>query len=116
MRVIGRKALATIITALALAVAARGAQAQTLREPEARQGFYISAGAGVSALAAWDKGQRDATAAGSAKGSSALSGPIPPWNHTTIGGTAEMAATTALFHTARTIAPGPTSMIRPRNR
>ena len=40
------------------------AQAQTLREPEARQGFYVSAGAGANALAAWDKGQRDGTAAG----------------------------------------------------
>jgi len=66
MRVTSAKALATVITALALALAARGAEAQTLREPEARQGFYISAGGGVTALAAWDKGQRNATAAGPA--------------------------------------------------
>ncbi len=57
-------ALAVVAT-LALG-AARGAHAQTLREPEARQGFYISAGAGAATLAAWDKGQRDATAAGPA--------------------------------------------------
>jgi len=44
--------------------AARGARAQTLREPEARQGFYVSAGAGANVLAAWDQGQRDSTAAG----------------------------------------------------
>jgi hypothetical protein len=39
-------------------------QAQTLREPEARQGFYFSAGAGANALTTSDKGQRDGTAAG----------------------------------------------------
>jgi hypothetical protein len=44
--------------------AARGARAQTLREPEARQGFYVSAAAGANVLAAWDQGQRDSTAAG----------------------------------------------------
>jgi hypothetical protein len=44
--------------------AARGARAQTLREPEARQGFYVSAAAGANLLAAWDQGQRDSTAAG----------------------------------------------------
>jgi hypothetical protein len=53
------------VTAVLVAIgAARGAAAQTLRDPEARQGFYISAGAGVNALGASDKGQRDATAAG----------------------------------------------------
>lgn len=54
---------------LALAIvlgAARAASGQTLRDPEARQGFYISAGGGLAAVAAWDKGQRDATAAGPA--------------------------------------------------
>jgi len=50
-------------TLLAMA-AGRGAAAQTLRDPEARQGFYISAGAGAHALASWDKGARDGTAAG----------------------------------------------------
>ena len=54
----------TLVAAALVLVAARGAQAQTLREPEARQGFYVSAGAGVNALSAWDKGQRDSTAAG----------------------------------------------------
>jgi hypothetical protein len=53
------------LVAAALAIgAARGARAQTLRAPEARQGFYVSAGAGANALVAWDKGQRDSTAAG----------------------------------------------------
>jgi len=54
---------ALIVAAVAIG-AGRNARAQTLREPEARQGFYISAGAGVNAVAAWDKGQRDATASG----------------------------------------------------
>jgi hypothetical protein len=54
-----------VLVAAALAVGAgRGAQAQTLRDPEARQGFYVSAGAGANVLGAWDKGQRDDTAAG----------------------------------------------------
>lgn len=52
------------LLAATLTIAAGSARAQTLREPEARQGFYVSAGAGANALAAWDKGQRDATAAG----------------------------------------------------
>jgi hypothetical protein len=50
-------------TALVLG-AARGAQAQTLRVPEARQGFYFSLGAGANALATRDKGQSDGTATG----------------------------------------------------
>src|SRR5436305_10040600 len=53
-----------LVTALLVLGAARGARAQTPREPEARQGFYVSAGAGANALAAWDKGQRDSTASG----------------------------------------------------
>jgi hypothetical protein len=53
------------LAAVALAIAAgHGAAAQTLREPEARQGFYVSAGAGANALSAWDKGRRDDTAVG----------------------------------------------------
>ncbi|HEY4395479.1 MAG TPA: hypothetical protein VGP64_15515 [Polyangia bacterium] len=52
-----------VAAALALGVA-RGARAQTLRAPEARQGFYVSAGAGANALTAWDKGARDGAAAG----------------------------------------------------
>lgn len=56
-----------ILAGALLAMAAgRGAAAQTLRDPEARQGFYISAGAGAQALASWDKGARDGTAAGAA--------------------------------------------------
>jgi len=55
--------VALAVAALAIG-GARGAGAQTLREPEARQGFYISAGGGVNAVAAWDKGRRDGTAAG----------------------------------------------------
>ena len=48
-----------------LAIAAgRGVAAQTLREPEARQGFYVAAGAGANAVAAWDKGRHDGPAAG----------------------------------------------------
>lgn len=58
-----RRQLVLVAAVLALG-AARGARAQTLREPEARQGFYVSAGAGANALAAWDKGQRDTTASG----------------------------------------------------
>ena len=57
----GQLVLAGVVLAMAVG---RGAAAQTLRDPEARQGFYVSAGAGAHALAAWDKGQRDGTAAG----------------------------------------------------
>jgi hypothetical protein len=53
-----------LTTAVLATGAARGAGAQTLRAPEARQGFYVSAGAGANALAAWDKGERDGTAPG----------------------------------------------------
>ncbi|HXJ18692.1 MAG TPA: hypothetical protein VMT03_00555 [Polyangia bacterium] len=54
-----------LLMAAALALgAARGAHAQTLRDPEARQGFYISAGAGVNALATRDEGESDGTATG----------------------------------------------------
>jgi hypothetical protein len=54
-----------LLVGVALALgAARGARCQTLRDPEARQGFYVSAGAGVNALRAWDKGQSDAGAVG----------------------------------------------------
>jgi hypothetical protein len=56
-----RLALAAALLAIG---AARGASAQTLRAPEARQGFYASAGAGANGLAAWDKGARDGTALG----------------------------------------------------
>ena len=52
-----------VATALFLGAEA-AARAQTLRAPEARQGFYVAAGAGANALGASDKGQRDATAAG----------------------------------------------------
>jgi hypothetical protein len=58
----GRR-LVLVATTLAL-LAGRGVRAQALREPEARQGFYVSFGAGANALSAWDKGQRDSTAAG----------------------------------------------------
>jgi hypothetical protein len=54
-----------VLVAAALVLGAgRVAQAQTLRDPEARQGFYVSFGAGANALAAWDKGERDSTAGG----------------------------------------------------
>lgn len=54
-----------VVAAAALMLArAHGASAQTLRAPEARQGFYASAGAGANVLAASDKGQRDSSAAG----------------------------------------------------
>ena len=54
-----------VLVAAALALgAARGARAQTLRAPEARQGFYVSAGAGATALATRDKGESDGTATG----------------------------------------------------
>jgi hypothetical protein len=49
---------------VAIALGGHAAQAQTLRAPEARQGYYFSAGAGANALATWDKGQRDGTAEG----------------------------------------------------
>src|SRR4051794_6991083 len=55
--------LALVAAALALG-AAPSARTQTLREPESRQGFYVSAGAGANTLNAWDKGRRDDTAAG----------------------------------------------------
>lgn len=54
----------TLVAVVLVVGAGSGANAQTLREPEARQGFYASAGAGPNALFAWDKGQRDSTAAG----------------------------------------------------
>ena len=53
-----------VMVVVAIALGGHGARAQTLRDPEARQGFYFSAGAGANALGAWDKGQRDGTAAG----------------------------------------------------
>jgi hypothetical protein len=54
-----------LLVAAALVLGAgRAAQAQTLRDPEARQGFYVSFGAGANAIGAWDKGRRDETAAG----------------------------------------------------
>jgi hypothetical protein len=56
----------TLVVAALVIGAARGAEAQTLRQPEARQGYYISAGAGATALDAWDKGAHDSTAAGAA--------------------------------------------------
>jgi len=49
---------------VAIALGGHRAQAQALREPEARQGYYLSAGAGANALATWDKGHRDGTAEG----------------------------------------------------
>ncbi len=49
---------------MAIALGGHAAQAQALRDPEARQGFYLSAGAGANALRTWDKGQRDGTAEG----------------------------------------------------
>jgi hypothetical protein len=49
---------------VAIALGGHRAQAQERRDPEARQGYYLSAGAGVNALASWDKGRRDGTAAG----------------------------------------------------
>lgn len=59
----GRWPVALVAAAVVLGAAA-GARAQTLRDPEARQGFYVSAGAGANALGAWDKGQRDGAAPG----------------------------------------------------
>jgi len=55
-----------VAAGLALVVSARLAQAQTLRQPEARQGFYVSFGGGANALATWDKGHRDAVGWGPA--------------------------------------------------
>ena len=55
--------LALVAAALALGTT-RSARTQTLRDPESRQGFYVSAGAGANTLSVWDKGQRDDTAAG----------------------------------------------------
>ena len=49
---------------VAIALGGHAAQAQALREPEARQGYYLSAGAGANTLATWDKGRRDGTATG----------------------------------------------------
>jgi hypothetical protein len=54
----------TLMAAVLVIGAGGEARAQTLREPEARQGFYFSAGAGANALATRDKGERDGTAAG----------------------------------------------------
>lgn len=53
-----------LVAAALVAGAGHGARAQTLREPEARQGFYVSAGAGVNALGASDEWARDGAAAG----------------------------------------------------
>lgn len=61
MRLRWRQAL--VAAALAFG-AGRGARAQTLHDPEARQGFYVSAGAGANVLGARDEGRRDGTAAG----------------------------------------------------
>lgn len=58
-----RKGLVVIMLALGLA---RAAGAQTLRDPEARQGFYVSAGAGANLAVAWDKGRRNSAAIGPA--------------------------------------------------
>jgi hypothetical protein len=55
--------LALVAAALALG-ATRSGRTQTLRGPEPRQGFYVSAGAGVNTLSAWDEGRPDGTAAG----------------------------------------------------
>lgn len=63
MRFTWREAL--VVAAIAIG-AAPAARAQTLREPEARQGFYISAGGGVNALGTWDKAHSDGAAAGPA--------------------------------------------------
>src|SRR4051812_8179518 len=57
--------LALVAAALAFSATRYGrTRAQTLRDPESRQGFYVSAGAGANALSAWDKGQPDGTAGG----------------------------------------------------
>jgi hypothetical protein len=53
-----------VMVVVAIALCAHGARAQALRDPEARQGYYLSAGAGTNALGTWDKGQRDGTAEG----------------------------------------------------
>jgi hypothetical protein len=53
-----------VMVVAAIALGGHAAQAQALREPEARQGYYVSAGAGANALATWDKGRRDVTAEG----------------------------------------------------
>jgi hypothetical protein len=58
-----RKGLVLVMVVLGLA---RAAGAQTVRDPEARQGFYVSAGAGASETVAWDKGRRNRTALGPA--------------------------------------------------
>ena len=54
----------TVVAAVIALGLTRAAGAQVLRAPDARQGFYISAGAGANVVAAWDKGQRLPTAAG----------------------------------------------------
>ena len=53
-----------VMVIVAIALGGPAAQAQALREPEARQGYYLSAGAGANTLTTWDKGQRDGTATG----------------------------------------------------
>lgn len=53
-----------VMVVVAIALGGHAAQAQSLREPEARQGYYFSAGAGANALGTWDKGRRDGTAEG----------------------------------------------------
>lgn len=57
----GRQALVAAVLALG---AVRSGQAQTLRDPDPRQGFYVSLGAGATAIGASDKGQGDSAAAG----------------------------------------------------
>ena len=49
---------------VAIALGGPVARAQTLRQPEDRQGYYFSAGVGADAVTTWDKGQRDGTAPG----------------------------------------------------
>ena len=61
MRLDWRHRLVAAVVALG---AGRAAQAQTLRDSEARQGFSVSFGAGANAIGAWDQGERDSTAAG----------------------------------------------------
>lgn len=57
-------AASLVLVLFTFAAAPRSAEAQVLREPEARQGFYVSLGGGMNAIAAWDKGHRDGVAWG----------------------------------------------------
>jgi hypothetical protein len=60
-----RRTMPVMLAVAAVAIgASRGASAQALRDPEARQGYYVSAGAGANVLSSSDKGHGDGAAGG----------------------------------------------------